>query len=108
MLGSLDSFNTTFCQCNVERDGERSSRHQLKKLIQPFILRRLKSQVLAELPSRTEITLQVELSKEEMAFYEALRQQAIFKLTDSDAPAGQKHLQVLAEIMKLRQACCNP
>ena len=60
------------------------------------------------MPSRTEITLQVELSKEEMAFYEALRQQAIFKLTDSDAPPGQKHLQVLAEIMKLRQACCNP
>ncbi|MFM2302619.1 MAG: hypothetical protein RLZZ135_22, partial [Cyanobacteriota bacterium] len=32
----------------------------------------------------------------------------IVKLADSDAPAGQKHLQVLAEIMKLRQACCNP
>jgi SNF2 family DNA or RNA helicase len=107
LLGSLDSFNQRFAN-SIERDGERSSRHQLKKLIQPFILRRLKSQVLSELPSRTEITLQVELSKEEMAFYEALRQQAIFKLTDNDAPAGQKHLQVLAEIMKLRQACCNP
>jgi SNF2 family DNA or RNA helicase len=107
LLGSLDNFNQRFAN-SIERDGERSSRHQLKKLIQPFILRRLKSQVLTELPSRTEITLQVELSKEEMAFYEALRQQAIFKLTDSDAPAGQKHLQVLAEIMKLRQACCNP
>jgi superfamily II DNA or RNA helicase len=107
LLGSLDNFNLKFAN-SIERDGERSSRHQLKKLIQPFILRRLKSQVLSELPSRTEITLQVELSKEEMAFYEALRQQAIFKLTDSDAPPGQKHLQVLAEIMKLRQACCNP
>jgi superfamily II DNA or RNA helicase len=107
LLGSLDSFNQRFTN-SIERDGERNARHQLKKLIQPFILRRLKSQVLSELPSRTEITLQVELSKEEMAFYEALRQQAIFKLTDSDAPAGQKHLQVLAEIMKLRQACCNP
>jgi superfamily II DNA or RNA helicase len=107
LLGSIDSFNERFAFA-IERGGERSARHQLKKLIQPFILRRLKSQVLLELPSRTEITLQVELSQEEMAFYEALRQQAIVKLSESDAPAGQKHLQVLAEIVKLRQACCNP
>jgi SNF2 family DNA or RNA helicase len=49
----------------------------------------------------------VELSQEEMAFYEALRREAIAKLSESDAAAGQKHLQVLAEIMKLRRACCN-
>ena len=60
------------------------------------------------MPSRTEILLHVELSREEKAFYEALRRQAISKLTTSDAEAGKKHLQVLAEIMKLRRACCNP
>ncbi len=60
------------------------------------------------MPSRTEILLHVELSREEKAFYEALRRQAISKLTESDAEAGKKHLQVLAEIMKLRRACCNP
>jgi SNF2 family DNA or RNA helicase len=49
----------------------------------------------------------VELSSEEMAFYEALRREAIAKLSESDATAGTKHLQVLAEIMKLRRACCN-
>jgi len=43
-----------------------------------------------------------------MAFYEALRRQAIAKLENSDAQAGTKHLQVLAEIMRLRRACCNP
>jgi superfamily II DNA or RNA helicase len=115
LLGSLDDFNLRFANA-IERSGDapadklrqRNTRHQLKKLIQPFILRRLKRDVLTELPSRTEITLQVELSPAEMAFYEALRQQAIAKLTDSDAPPGQKHLQVLAEIMKLRRACCNP
>ena len=63
--------------------------------------------MLEELPSRTEITLQVDMSREEMAFYEALRQKAIAKLAESDATAGAKHLQVLAEIMKLRRACCN-
>jgi SNF2 family DNA or RNA helicase len=72
------------------------------------MLRRTKNQVLKELPARTEILIQVELSQEEMAFYEALRRQAIAKLENSDAQAGTKHLQVLAEIMRLRRACCNP
>jgi superfamily II DNA or RNA helicase len=115
LLGSLEDFNTRFANA-IERSGDapadklrqKNARLQLKKLIQPFILRRLKRDVLTELPSRTEITLQVELSKSEMLFYEALRQKAIAKLTEIDAPPGQKHLQVLAEIMKLRRACCNP
>jgi SNF2 family DNA or RNA helicase len=115
LLGSLDNFNQKFASAIINESGstpaggeENTARHRLKKLIQPFILRRLKKDVLTELPSRTEITLSVELSREEMAFYEALRQKSIAKLTESDAPAGQKHLQVLAEIMKLRRACCNP
>jgi|JFJP01.1.fsa_nt_gi superfamily II DNA or RNA helicase len=106
LLGSLDNFNTNYAN-PIERSQDREARNQLKKLIQPFILRRTKNQVLQELPSRTEVTLQVELTKEELAFYEALRREAIAKLTDSPANAGQKHLQVLAEIMKLRRACCN-
>jgi superfamily II DNA or RNA helicase len=106
LLGSLDSFNQNFAH-PIERYQDKGARNKLKKLIQPFLLRRIKSQVLQELPERTEITLHVELSKEEMAFYEALRREAIAKLADSDAEAGAKHLQVLAEIMKLRRACCN-
>lgn len=107
LLGSLESFNQRFAN-PIERYSDRQARHQLKKLIQPFILRRTKSQVLEELPSRTEILLEVELSREELAFYEALRREAIAKLSESDATAGTKHLQVLAEIMRLRRACCNP
>lgn len=106
LLGSLESFNQRFA-IPIEKYGDKQARNQLKKLIQPFLLRRLKNQVLAELPSRTEIVLHVELSQEEMAFYEALRREAIAKLSESEAAAGQKHLQVLAEIMKLRRACCN-
>ncbi|MGD1904782.1 MAG: DEAD/DEAH box helicase [Leptolyngbyaceae cyanobacterium] len=107
LLGSLDSFNQRFAYA-IERDQDDAAREALRRLIQPFILRRTKDQVLKELPSRTEITLQVELSKQEMAFYEALRREAIDKLSDLDDPAGQKHLKVLAEIMRLRRACCNP
>jgi superfamily II DNA or RNA helicase len=107
LLGSLESFNQRFA-VPIERYQDKAARLRLKKLIQPFLLRRTKNQVLEELPSRTEILLHVELSQEEMAFYEALRQQAITRLAESDATAGAKHLQVLAEIMKLRRACCNP
>ncbi len=107
LLGSLKQFNERFAN-PIERDKNRQARQQLKTLLQPFILRRTKTQVLTELPARTEITLPIELSPEELAFYEALRQKAIANLSDSDAAAGQKHLQVLAEIMKLRRACCNP
>lgn len=106
LLGSLESFNQRFAN-PIERYGDRQARLRLKKLIQPFILRRTKNQVLEELPSRTEILLQVDLSLEEIAFYEALRREAITKLSESDATAGAKHLQVLAEIMRLRRACCN-
>ncbi|MGJ5674326.1 MAG: DEAD/DEAH box helicase [Nostochopsis sp.] len=107
LLGSVESFNQRFA-IPIEKFQDKQVRNKLKKLIQPFLLRRLKNQVLEELPSRTEILLHVELSREETAFYEALRREAISKLTESEATAGQKHLQVLAEIMRLRRACCNP
>jgi len=106
LLGSLDRFQQTFAY-PIERQQDSATRQRLRRLIQPFILRRTKSQVLRELPSRTEITLQVELSRDEMAFYEALRRDAIATLSQSDATAGTKHLQVLAEITRLRRACCN-
>ncbi len=106
LLGSLESFQHRFA-VPIERDGCRETRRRLKKLIQPFILRRTKSQVLEELPPRTEVTLQVELSDEEAAFYEALRQRAIKKLADVGDGRSQ-HLKILAEIMRLRRACCHP
>jgi len=107
LLGSLQRFNKRFAT-PIEKDRDPEARRRLKRLIQPFMLRRRKSQVLAELPSRTEITLQVELSPEETAFYEALRRRAMESLDASQAQAGQKHLQILAEIMRLRRACCHP
>ncbi|MBX2863185.1 MAG: DEAD/DEAH box helicase [Leptolyngbyaceae cyanobacterium MAG.088] len=107
LLGSLDKFNQRFA-IPIERYQDKQARLRLKKLIQPFMLRRTKSQVLDELPSRTEITLHVQLSTEEKALYEALRRDAIAKLTTTDAKAGAKHLQVLAEITRLRRMCCNP
>jgi SNF2 family DNA or RNA helicase len=105
LLGSLESFQQRFAN-PIERDHCPETRRRLKKLIQPFLLRRTKTQVLAELPPRTEVTLQVELSDEEAAFYEALRQRAILALAEPGD--GPQHFRILAEIMRLRRACCHP
>jgi len=107
LLGSQERFNTRYA-IPIERNSSREARKRLKKLIQPFILRRTKAQVLEELPPRTEVVLQVAMGPEEAAFYEALRQQALERLEQDDSPMGQKHLKILAEIMRLRQACCHP
>jgi SNF2 family DNA or RNA helicase len=68
----------------------------------------MKSEVLQELPAKTEITLQVEMSEAEAALYEAQRQSALARLEDGGEQGGAQHLQVLVEIMKLRRLCCNP
>ena len=104
LLGTYETFQWRFAT-PIERDHDRDARRRLQRLVQPFMLRRTKAQVLEELPSRTEVTLQVELSREELAFYEALRQRALQKLERVEGP---QHLQMLAEIMRLRRACCHP
>ncbi|WP_239649787.1 DEAD/DEAH box helicase [Methylocucumis oryzae] len=106
LLGSQEQFNRRFAG-PIGRDQNQQSRQQLKKLIQPFILRRTKTQVLQELPPRTEIPIYVELSTEEMAFYEALRRESIATLNDNTDSMGAKHLKILAAITRLRRSCCN-
>jgi len=107
LLGSLEQFNERYAG-PIERQQDVGARNRLRKLIAPFMLRRTKSQVLTELPSRTEILRQVELSKEEAALYEALRREALDRLASTEGNPGQRHIEILAEIMKLRRACCNP
>ncbi len=107
LLGSIKSFNRRFAT-TIERDGDKEVSRKLRRLIHPFILRRTKSQVLQELPPRTEILLQVELNTEEAAMYEALRQEAVEKLAAGGIEADKQRFQIFAEIMKLRRMCCNP
>ena len=115
LLGSLEQFNERYAG-PIERLQNAEARNRLRKLIGPFILRRTKSQVLSELPSRTEILRRVELTTEEKALYEALRRQALERLAAAKAGeggaggdgSGQRYIEILAEITKLRRACCNP
>ncbi|MBN1930172.1 MAG: DEAD/DEAH box helicase [Desulfobacterales bacterium] len=106
LLGSRKSFNERFV-IPIEKNKDKDTKLRLKKLIQPFILRRVKAQVLEELPPRTDVILQVQMSSEETAFYDALRRKALDRLDRSENSVGPKHLQILTEITKLRQACCN-
>jgi SNF2 family DNA or RNA helicase len=114
LLGNVKRFGVRFSAPieNAKEDplAARRASQGLKTLIQPFILRRMKNQVLTELPSRTEINIQVEMSEKEYAFYEALRLNAIDNIsqTGQQANAGEQRIRMLAELVKLRQACCNP
>ncbi len=107
LLGSLEAFNQRFV-APIEQQREVNLQTHLQTLIKPFLLRRLKREVLTELPSRTEITLEVTLSDAEQALYEALRRQAVNTVANTTGPAGQKRLRVFAELMRLRRACCHP
>ncbi|MBU0680262.1 MAG: DEAD/DEAH box helicase [Proteobacteria bacterium] len=106
LLGSLKDFNQNFA-IPIERHNDSDKRRILKKILQPFVLRRLKSQVLEELPSRTEIVLKVEMSQEEVIFYEALRQESLAGITN-DSSTANRPMKILAAITRLRQASCHP
>jgi len=117
LLGSAEKFNLRYANPIIKNDAI-NAKQSLKTLIQPYILRRTKTQVLKELPSRTEILLQVEMSQEESTLYEAIRRDAVDKFANTNDPKGNesknneskgsKHLQILAEITRLRRVCCNP
>jgi len=107
LLGSREGFQKRFAG-PIERDGDAHARQALRALIRPFLLRRTKGAVLTELPPRTEQTMQVEMAGPERVFYEALRQRALDSIAALDAPEGKRKIHILAEITRLRRACCNP
>jgi len=81
----------------------------LKKMTGPFILRRLKSEVLSELPSKSESLVQASMEGEQRKLYLAnamlLRDQIMEQ--GEDAIARQR-FHILAMLTKLRQICCDP
>lgn len=105
LLGSYQRFTEKYTT-PITKNNDNERRQQLRRLIQPFILRRRKEEVLEELPPKTEVTLTVELSDPERAFYEALRQSALEQIEENDGP--NRRFQILAQLMKLRQAACHP
>ncbi|MCP5182967.1 MAG: DEAD/DEAH box helicase [Pseudomonadales bacterium] len=108
LLGSAERFRSAYA-LPIERDGDADARHNLARLIAPFILRRTKSEVLDDLPARTEIVRAVTLGPDEAAFYEALRRQALADLEGVGTSGNEQgQFRVLAQLTRLRLACCHP
>ena len=109
LLGTLSRFTERFAT-SIERNRDRDAQHRLKRLIGPFVLRRTKAQVLQELPPRTELNIAMTPSASEAAHYEALRRQAAASADQALAtePVGQARLNILAQLMRLRRAACDP
>ncbi|MBR1485486.1 MAG: DEAD/DEAH box helicase [Prevotella sp.] len=73
MLGTADEFNREYAY-PIQRDGDKDATESLRRKIFPFMLRRLKKDVLKELPDRMEQTLYVEMDDDHRRYYEQRRQ----------------------------------
>ncbi|MDO6707160.1 DEAD/DEAH box helicase [Photobacterium sp. 1_MG-2023] len=98
LLGTIKHFKQKYGQA----DRSQEDMMRLKALISPFMMRRTKSEVLQELPGKTEITHTVYLSAKESAAYEAVRKDAL-----KTAQRQQGVVEVLAALTRLRQVCCD-
>ncbi len=78
-----------------------------KGRIRPFLLRRLKRDVLSELPAKTESILRVELNESELETYRAMLLATRRELL-AEAGSEVSVMEVLEAILRLRQACCDP
>lgn len=107
LLGERRAFNERFA-LPIERDGDEGAREALRALTGPFILRRLKRDVLKELPPKTEVLVPVTFTEREALIYEGLRREAVENLERSRGAGQMSHVLIFAELMRLRQASCHP
>lgn len=106
LLGSARSFNSRYVKA-VDKERNVSLQATLRAQVQPFILRRTKSEVLGDLPPLTVLRHDVELSESETSRYALLRRQIHDKLYTAAGRRDNK-LEILAEITRLRRFCCHP
>ncbi len=104
LLGRLETFQDQFIIPILQ--GDEQTAKNLRKLIKPFILRRLKKEVAPELPPKTEKVLICELSLEEREVYDSIlistKKEVLQKLE-----SGGSVFSALELILRLRQACCH-
>lgn len=109
LFGGWDHFRKRFAT-PIEKHGDEKARETLARVLQPFLLRRKKSEVLTELPERTEINLYVDLSEEERQRYDTMRLAAFQELGEIEGLPETKdqRFRVLAILTRLRQLSCHP
>lgn len=93
----------------IVRDDDGGRAALLQKQIAPFILRRLKTDVLTELPEKVETTLFASMSPEQEKIYAAYLLQARGELNEHlRAETASNKIAILAQLTRLRQICCHP
>ena len=95
----------------IEQDANAARMAQLQARIAPFLLRRTKDQVAADLPAKTEICQYVSLNEDQQVFYD--EQKNVVKLALQEQLAetsgsGRRQVLLLTALLKLRQTCCDP
>ncbi len=104
-LHNYSYFKKNYEQPIVKKHDEAAAR-SLQRLTSPFILRRLKKEVLEELPDKTETVLLTEMENEQKKIYTANAAEVrgeLKHLSDSS-----DRLKILAMLTRLRQLCCDP
>ncbi len=108
-LGDQKKFNQIF-RVPIEKQNDDVRRENLARRIKPFMLRRTKSQVVSELPPKTEIIQNIELQPEQRALYESIRLTMHERVRQEIQEKGlnKSHIVILDALLKLRQVCCDP
>ncbi|MCG3155006.1 MAG: RNA polymerase-associated protein RapA [bacterium] len=106
-LGSAHDFRSRFA-VPIERYRNSERAQALKNLIQPFVLRRLKTDatIIQDLPAKNEMKVFCNLTAEQASLYEAVVKEMLEKIAKSEG-IERKGL-VLATLMKLKQVCNHP
>src|SRR5271165_4320838 len=109
LLGNESHFRATF-ETPIMRDGDVEKQQRLAKRVQPFMIRRLKTQVAADLPSRTEQTIECEMTPSQRKAYKevVLRARREIMREVDEHGIGRAQLSILAALTKLRQICNHP
>jgi hypothetical protein len=108
-LGSQSDFKEQFA-IPIDKNKDEQVAAELQKIINPFVLRRTKEQVMKELPPKTESILYCKMEEEQMKIYKAYRNKYrdyILKKIDEEGVEKSK-MYVLEGLLKLRQICDSP
>ncbi|MEH2290555.1 DEAD/DEAH box helicase [Nostoc sp.] len=106
-LGNKQFFQRRFAM-PIEKYGDTASLTQLRSLVQPFILRRLKSDrdIIQDLPDKQEMTVFCGLTSEQAALYQEVVEQSLVEI--ESAEGLQRRGMILALLIKLKQICNHP
>ena len=94
----------------LRRWGEGQNAGDLRRRIRPFLMRRVKADVLGELPEKIETVLMAELPPEQRRVYDAVLLQKRERVDQilKDRGLSRGRIEVLSAITELRQICCHP